>query len=60
MKAFTGVVNIYININMMKIFSRDNTKSERLGTEKEAYRHKNTNISANKHVVLIIHASTVL
>ena len=30
------------------------------GTEKEAYRHKKTYISANKHVVLIMHASTVL
>ena len=60
MKAFTGVVNIYINIHMMTIFQETITKTERLGTEKEAYRHKKTNISANKHVVLIIHASTVL
>ena len=30
------------------------------GTEKEAYQHKKTYISANKHVVLIIHASNVL
>ena len=48
MKAFTAVMNIYINLHIMTNLSTDLLKLTVRGTQKEAHRHKKTYVSAKK------------
>ena len=60
MKAITSVMNIYIIIHTMTNLSVDNYQLWAYGERKRKHIDTKTYISANKHVVFIIYASTVL